>query len=239
MNRNCLSYWFPRLLESGIPVPRTEIVTTKCDLRKLLDGKEPKGFRDFMASLVEGVERIGEPCFLRTGQGSGKHQWKNTCFLKSREDLPNHIAVLVEWSELVDFLGLPHNVWAVRELLPTEPMAVCPWYGDFPLVPEALAFVKDGKVLCIHNYWPIGSIEEGGVPHPEKVHAAINAVIDCDEVRDLAQKVATVFKGDGAWSADILQTKRGWHVTDMAEAGRSFHVPECQNALILGPGALE
>jgi hypothetical protein len=31
----------------------------------------------------------------------------------------------------------------------------------------------------------------------------------------------------GAWSVDILETKRGWFVTDMAEAEKSFHWPEC------------
>jgi hypothetical protein len=34
----------------------------------------------------------------------------------------------------------------------------------------------------------------------------------------------------GAWSVDILETKRGWFVTDMAEASKSFHWPECPYA---------
>jgi hypothetical protein len=33
----------------------------------------------------------------------------------------------------------------------------------------------------------------------------------------------------GAWSVDILETKRGWFVTDMAEAGKSWHWPGCKN----------
>jgi hypothetical protein len=28
---------------------------------------------------------------------------------------------------------------------------------------------------------------------------------------------------------DILETKRGWFVTDMAEAGKSWHWPGCKN----------
>ena len=39
-DRNCLSYWFPKLQTVGVPVPRTEIVQTKSDLTPLLDGSE-------------------------------------------------------------------------------------------------------------------------------------------------------------------------------------------------------
>ena len=34
----------------------------------------------------------------------------------------------------------------------------------------------------------------------------------------------------GSWSVDILETARGWFITDMAEADRSFHLPDCPNA---------
>lgn len=33
-----------------------------------------------------------------------------------------------------------------------------------------------------------------------------------------------------AWSVDVLETRRGWFVTDMAEAARSFHWPGCEHA---------
>lgn len=34
----------------------------------------------------------------------------------------------------------------------------------------------------------------------------------------------------GAWSVDILETERGWMVTDMAEAHKSFHWEGCPHA---------
>ncbi len=46
----------------------------------------------------------------------------------------------------------------------------------------------------------------------------------------LATRVAAVFRDDGAWSVDVLATRRGWVVTDMAEAGISYHWPECPHA---------
>jgi hypothetical protein len=34
----------------------------------------------------------------------------------------------------------------------------------------------------------------------------------------------------GAWSVDVLETRRGWYVTDMAEAASSCHEwPDCPN----------
>ncbi len=46
----------------------------------------------------------------------------------------------------------------------------------------------------------------------------------------LAQIVADVFKEDDAFSVDLLPTKRGWMVTDMALARRSFHWEGCDKA---------
>jgi len=33
----------------------------------------------------------------------------------------------------------------------------------------------------------------------------------------------------GAWSVDILETERGWYVTDMAEAHKSSHWEGCES----------
>lgn len=162
-NRNCLSYWFPKLQESGVPVPRTEIV--RCgpdtDLSLFLDGKEPTGWKEFLKKISFACQEIGYPCFLRTGQGSGKHQWKDTCYVESANNLIQHIGNLVEWSHIVDFMGLDHDVWVVRELLPTEPIAILPAYGDFPLVREVRGFIRNGNIICIHPYWPEKAVREG------------------------------------------------------------------------------
>ena len=54
-----LAHWFPILQAAGVPVPRTEIVTTKIDLGPLLDGRIPEGYDDFCGELVEACRRIG------------------------------------------------------------------------------------------------------------------------------------------------------------------------------------
>jgi hypothetical protein len=236
MNRNSLDYWFPILQAAGVPVPKTEIVRLPSELRKpmfsVLDGKDPgSAVEPFFAELGNACDRIGYPAFLRTGQFSGKHDWKRTCFLQRRDDLAAHVYALIELSEVVDFLGLPWDVWCVREMLPTEPIATLPAYGGFPLVPELRCFVRDGEISCIHPYWPPSAVKSGFVHRevPFNIDAIIAQCqdIDVSPYLVLARQVAQAFKGHGAWSVDILPTKRGLFVTDMAVASDSYHWPGC------------
>ncbi len=250
-DRNCLSYWFPKLQSAGVPVPRTKIVHYKpvnphdcVDL--LLDGKMPAGFEELIEQLAAGSVEMGLPCFLRTGQTSGKHQWDRTCLVRDVDLLPHHVGELVEFSAMADFMGLPCNVWVVRELLPTKIICALPAYRGMPLTREFRCFVRGGEIVCIHIYWPAGSIEQG-FPHtsrgfdeegdrdvdPVVLQACIekaHSTEGIDEVRLLAARVATAFADDGAWSVDILDTARGWFVTDMAVAADSFHWEGCAEA---------
>lgn len=252
-NRNCLSYWFPKLSAAGVPVPRTEIVRTTCNLSPLLDNNTPDGWEDFLAELNAAIRKLTDaanptpPVFLRTGQGSGKHNWKRTCHLTDATKIGHHVAALVEWSEMVDFLGLPWNVWVVREMLPVDPVAVLPAYGDMPLVKEVRCFVRGGEVICCHPYWPQLAVADGfGMPR-DRTDGRVKGAGDSTRLADavarstpnaddkeqwmpLAERVAVAFADDGAWSVDLLATRKGWAVTDMAEAGRSFHWDGCPKA---------
>lgn len=232
--RNCLSNWFQRLQAAAVPVPRTEIVHTALPLWKYFGdgGTSLDALQAFFDELTAAVQRIGTPCFLRTGQGSGKHQWKDCCYLADVADLKSHVAALVEWSASAGFLGLPCDVWCVREMLPVEPVAVLDKYGDMPLVPELRFFIRDGQVICKHHYWPAGAICKGFSIEPDNIGEIIEDsrdvyTADGGSALSLAIHVAKAFRGDGAWSVDVLLTKRGFYVTDMADAGESFHWPGC------------
>lgn len=230
-DRTCLSYWLPKLQDAGLPVPRTEIIRTGVELTALLDGQMPFGFATFLASMRDATDRMGYPCFLRTGQTSGKHQWKDTCFLADPAKLGQHIANLVEFSALADFMGLQTNVWVVREMLPVTPVFVLPRYGFMPLVREVRCFIKGGKVICSHNYWPLVPIRDG-LETPDTGRAMV-LFDDADLLKDserwmpLAQRAAKVFASDGPCPVDLLETKRGMYITDMAEAAVSYHWPDC------------
>lgn len=237
--RNCITYWLPKLEAAGVPIPETEIIRVPGvwrDLYDLCDGKPPP----FFAQLVEKVRHAcnlkGYPAFLRTGQGSGKHNWKNCCYVQYAAMIPSHIRSLVEWSEMVDIIGLPYDVFAVREMLPVKPVAVLDRYGDMPLVEEFRFFIRDGKVVCVHHYWPHGAIMDGmGDDNPQlassrQLYDDLSVFWHKYEAARMADTVARVFNGDGAWSVDLLWTDRGYYVIDMAEAERSFHFDGCPHA---------
>lgn len=249
--RNCLSFWYPKLDMAGIPTPLTQIYKGAPDLAPLLDGKDAPGFRDFvnallqMARVVAGVRADGKPWpfFLRTGQGSGKHSWGHTCYVDvERRPLDAHIVQLVEWSHMVSLFGLPHDVWVVRRLLPTKPLTTMMRYDGFPLVREVRCFVEGGKVVCAHPYWPLGSLEKGLELHQTRRARAKELFdqmlwndADAAKFMVVAQAVADIFKDDGAWSVDLLETVDGrWFCTDMATAAQSFHYEGCPNETKFG-----
>ena len=224
MNPNCLSYWFP-LIESLVPVPRTEIVRSG-DLSALFDNEIPDGWCEFLAEMNTARGKIGGDCFLRTGQGSGKHDWAKTCYLPETANIADHVAALVDWSVLVDFMGLPFDVWCVREMLPTSPIGACPRYRGMPVCREFRFFAEAGQVKCFHPYWPLGALQDGGLAggFSEGWYEEFCRLEDKEPQR-MAEIVSNAVPG--AWSIDVLETKRGWFVTDMAVAERSFHWPGC------------
>jgi 8-oxo-dGTP pyrophosphatase MutT (NUDIX family) len=229
-NLTCMSYWLPKLEAAGLPTPRTKLIpmprNAYIDILNLFDGNPLRGAAlPFLAAVKEASEEIGLPVFLRTGLTSGKHNWENTCCLTDSSKVLHHVASIVEFSECCDFIGLACDWWAVREFLPTIPLGICPRYGNMPVCREFRCFVRDGEVLCMHSYWPANALETGGVDRSEELAAELAWCPQETIIRDIAARAGAAI--GGAWSVDILETRRGWYVTDMAEASKSFHWPGC------------
>jgi len=217
IDKTCLTYWFPKIQAAGIPVPKTIILTmpeeTKNAIWKVFDGESltDKAY-PFFDSINAAVESIGGyPCFLRTGQTSGKHSWRKTCFLETTKDIMGHVLSLVEFSEMVDIVGLDWTYWVVREYLPIKPFAICPRYSDMPVCREFRFFVQDGKIICRHPYWPLHAIKQGGVDMDKKTYGKL-CHMDNQEVLDKIASTAGRVVG-GAWSVDLLETENGWYLT--------------------------
>jgi len=192
-------------------------------------GELGKASNEFFAELRAATDAMGYPCFLRTGQTSHKHRWSETCYLRFADELKGHVGQLVEFSSICDFIGLPFNVWAVREFLPISPLATCPRYKGMPVNIEWRFFVRGGQVVCQHPYWPHKSLVEGGLTekNAKLIELAYEDAYD-QRPRDLAASAGKAIGGD--WSIDVLWTDNGWHITDCAEAARSWHWPDCQMA---------
>lgn len=224
---------------TGTKHPKTEIVKAECDLTGLLDGKAPDGFEAFVEQLQRAAKRLapkGDPVFLRTGQTSGKHSWDKCCYVANPKDMARHVAALVEWSHMVSIFGLPHDVWAVREMLPTNPICRCRMYGGFPVAREVRVFVRDGRAECIHPYWPADAIERGDPDSGDwrKRLMAINAFTRqaLGRINKMAEHVCRALDdGSGYWSVDFLQASPGgWNLIDMAAGELSWHAPDCERS---------
>lgn len=225
-DKNNLAYWYPKLQASGVPTPETEIVQCDFVLGRYLFNEE-KQFEPNFKALAEKLgaiaTRFGLPAFLRTGYGSGKHDWERTCWVTDASKIGQHIYNLAEWSGMVDFIGLPIQTWVVRKRIPT----VAPFtafYRHMPVTRERRYFFKDGKVIGHHPYWPPHSITKPSTPDWGAKLAVLNdqSAEEIAFLTERSERVATQFQG--AWSLDWLYSDelKEWFAIDMALAHRSF-----------------
>ena len=229
--KNNLAFWYPKLKASGVLTPMTAIVESD-DVVMAAYGEPCPELDPLVEKLTEEARLFGFPVFLRTGYGSGKHEWKDTCFVKRAEDIRAHVLALIEWSELVDMMGLPTRTWVVREFLALD-VAFTAFHGRMPVNRERRYFFADGKVICSHAYWPPRSIadQDPSVTDWEAKLDRLNEqnTAEVAYLTEQTERVASHF--DGAWSLDWAQTENGdWFAIDMAQAAHSFHWDGCPHA---------
>lgn len=233
-NKTRLSWWFPRLPD-GIHVPKTSIIEhTGDDLLHLLDGIVPAGCDELCEDIANAGDDFGWPLFLRTDYLSGKHGWRKTCHVPSRDNVRAHIASLVEESASADMMGFPSDRWIARRMIPTTP-AFFAFHGDMPIVKERRYFVQGAVVVCHHPYWPPEAFDKSRVSvggwreRLDQMNFESNEEVAL--LSDLSSGVGVAIGGD--WSIDWLWSEREsqWYLTDMAEAASSYHWSECSSVL--------
>jgi hypothetical protein len=122
-DKTALSYWFPKVEAAGLPVPKTLIVPMPNGVRKTIfthlwgEEADPSNVEAFVAELRGIAAPLGYPFFLRTDHTSGKHNWRETCFVADPAQLGRHVYAIAEDSEMAGIVGMPWNVWVVREML--------------------------------------------------------------------------------------------------------------------------
>lgn len=152
-----LCNWYPKIWKK-IPTPRTRILKLTTDeiyqLRATIDGAIIP--EDLKTRIRSELYWMSTPLFLRSDQASGKHDWKDTCFVDDKSKIFQHITNLVEWHECAGFLGVSFEALVFREYLPLKSKFTA--FNGMPVAPEWRLFVRDGKVVCKHFYWPDDSI---------------------------------------------------------------------------------
>lgn len=225
MNKNCLSYWFPKLKEANLPVPKTTILEmSDKDLEDIYEiFKLGMANITFFREAEKAALEIGFPVFLRSGLTSAKHDWSTTCFTCTIPDVKEHIINIIYFSACVGIPGT--RIIAVREMLPIQPVGICLNYHGMPVNREFRYFVKDGKIICKHPYWPKESLDKGKCLITDKQYEDL-CKFPNEEVDNLAIEASKVV--DGYWSVDLLETVDGWFITDMAKGEDSFHWKDCE-----------
>jgi len=226
-DRISLAYWFPKLQATGVLVPETEWWTTDADLWTVIDGEPNNGARAFLADLKQRASRRDYPLFLRTGHTSAKHSWKDSCYVASEDQLGKSVFGLLEYSAMA-MPSLPFDTWVIREFLDLDVRFKAFW-GEMPINVERRYFIKDGKLLCFHPYWPAEAFERTS-NKPDNWRELLEKMNEeGDEIPELVHlsiKVAGAF--EGAWSLDWAKhSNSDWYAIDMAPMEVSYHWEGC------------
>lgn len=184
---------------------------------------------DFIEALESASSQLGYPVFMRTDLCSGKHDWKETCFVPKAGDLMPHLMALCEFNELAQIIGLDYTSIVLREFLELE-TSFTAFHGEMPINKERRYFVKEGKVVCHHPYWPAEAFKgHTNDPGWEAKLADLNyeSGEEISLLSGLAKKAGEAL-GD-SWSVDFAKAKNGnWYLIDMALAESSYHWEGCE-----------
>lgn len=219
---NDITFWYPRLSKLGLPMPKTIIIHTNCDMESFGNGEKVEGLNELLVKIQNAILKIGLPAFLKTGYTSHKHDWKNSCFISDStfNNLEKHIFNLAEFSGMATIdRFMPCDFWAVREIIKTKSYFTY-FHGDMPITKERRIFIRNGKLECCHSYWPrkvFKGIKKEKFDELDKLTEE-----DKKELFKMAQYVANLFQG--YWSCDFLLGKNGqWYLIDMAIGEKSYH----------------
>lgn len=232
MIKTSLLYWWPKVKDLGIPVPRTEI--WEADLKSWFDAMEGGRFSPDLVGFLEEAQSvarlIGYPLFLRTDLASGKHGWKRTCFVQEESALGEHIYRVLEENEIAGIVGLDYRALAFREMLDLKSHFVA-FRGDLPIAKERRYFVRDGEVVCHHPYWAEDAIRSPSRGDWRILLANLNHELpsEVELLTSYSKKIGSVLAGH--WSVDYAKTVDGtWYLIDMAEGSKSWHDQSCKYA---------
>lgn len=216
--------WFDKI-KDVLPVPRTEIMQiTNDEVYEIINLLDDTDISDGLyRRICIYAARIGYPLFLRSDQGSAKHDYKHSCYVAKESNLKSHLACLFEWHLMRDLW--PHAI-VFRELLPLS--APFKAFHGLPIAKERRYFVDAGRVLCHHPYWPQDAIEEyidHKLPDGWQNMLAVINVQEQDEIAHLTSMAETFSaKVPGFYSVDFAQTVYGdWIMIDAARGELSWH----------------
>jgi len=229
MDETSMLFWYPKIKSLPIPQPKTEILEIGDEMTSsefLINNK----LNDYKDEIEKIADKLNYPLFVRTDQASAKHGWEKTCFVKTKENLMANIERTIEFGFLADILGLDATALVFREYIEMDSKYTA-FYGKMPVCPERRYFIKDGKIICHHEYWITDAIANPSVENWEELSNEMNKETQSEitTLSSCAQKVANIMPD--FWSVDFCLSKsKTWYLIDMAKGERSWHKKECVNS---------
>jgi len=224
-DKDSMLFWYPKIKDLPIPQPKTEIILITWSFGS--DGNSIEIDDESFKLIKEKAKNFKFPLFVRTDHGSGKHDWKDTCFVEKPNQLKRHIKNLILWGLAADVIGLPCNAIVLREYIQMNNLFIAFW-GKMPVNPEIRFFINDGEVLCWHWYWIEDAIRFPSVENWREILDKCRNSISEEEIETLNKYAKLVSeKLEGYWSVDFCQAKDGtWYLIDCALGKNSWH-PAC------------
>jgi hypothetical protein len=174
-------------------------------------------------------QNIRFPFFLKNGTFSGKHDWSDTCFVKSSSRIKRHLRNIFYMAECMSAPATPTIV--AREFVPCDYSFTA--FGGTPITTEIRLFSKEGgRVDAWQHYWSDESLE-GRLTDAEwaslrgmqkKAEKHIPALI-IDTENALKKSHLSQLE----WSIDwLLGSSGNWYMIDMAERHKSYVSPQVE-----------
>ena len=247
--------WYPKIAAlPNISMPKTAILTLTADAIMRLHTDLHAFINQFDAQITCLLTDFQFPLFIKGDISSTKHDWKNTCFVPTKDVLYRHIAEIMYRTELNN---MPSEAIIFRELLPLESPFVF-FDGDLPISKERRYFVDQGSVICHHPYWDLSLFEQRfnqedydmhmlqasgvattytpkyPVAYRNQIYRWIKQLnTETEEeitlLTEMATRVSSIM--ENAWSVDFACDIYGtWYLIDMGLAKESGHLSSCPHA---------
>ncbi len=229
MDKNSAILWLPKIVELGLPTPKTVMIPY--DHFKIVSfiesEREEEYFNQIVSNISSACDEIKYPCFIRTDLASAKHGGPSSYLASSDKDIPRVLARTVEDNELKFWPFTKPEYFMVRKFLILDFSFRA--FNGLPIAREWRLFSDGNKILCAHPYWPKESIKFNRKPpkYWEKQLSDHHAKPSCfGDLENMAVKATG--KLGGSWSVDFAMSNIGkWWLIDMATADDSFHWPGC------------
>ncbi len=208
--RNSFLYWYPKI-EHIAPTPKSTWIEIDFDLSWIDEGV-PVGVFLALKKLMKRFD-MTYPIFIRTDVNSGKHDFKNTCYVEFEDQLVRNLNNLIIDTMMKDLF--PRAI-VLREFVELDWKFKAFW-GELPIATEVRVMIRDGEVERWFFYWPEEAIRRPDRQNWKELLAEMRRIAEKEQeyFLGIAKRVAQEF--DGYWSVDFARSRRGvWLLIDMA-----------------------